>query len=277
MIGGEYIIDQGYEAYTREEHDVWRTLYARQRKLLPGRAVDEFITGMDDLGIGAEGIPDFREINKILKQATGWEVVAVAGLIPDLPFFDLLARKKFPAGNFIRTREQLDYIQEPDIFHDVFGHVPLLMNQVYADHMQAYGEGGLRADKYGTIKNLARIYWYTIEFGLMETPQGLRIYGAGIVSSPGETVFALDDLSPNRLRFDVKRIMETDYIIDDYQQVYFAIKSFEQLYTETDIDFAPLYKDLLERNACHAVDALLPSDDILTRGTQAYAKAKKMS
>lgn len=275
MIGDEHIIDQGFEAYTAEEHDVWRTLYARQRKLLPGRAVDEFITGMDALGIGAEGIPDFREINKILKKATGWEVVAVPGLIPDLPFFDLLARKKFPAGNFIRKRAQLDYIQEPDIFHDVFGHVPLLMNQVYADHMQAYGEGGLRAEKFGTVKNLARIYWYTIEFGLMETPEGLRIYGAGIVSSPGETVFALDDPSPNRLRFDVKRIMETDYIIDDYQQVYFAIKSFEQLYTETDIDFAPLYEDLQKRNPCHAVDTLLPGDDVITKGTQDYAKSKK--
>ncbi|MAS86637.1 MAG: phenylalanine 4-monooxygenase [Micavibrio sp.] len=275
MSGDAFIIDQGWSSYTAEEHQTWKRLYERQRALLPGRACDELIQGMDDLDIGAEGIPNFDDLNEKLSKTTGWEVVAVPGLIPDEPFFELLSRKKFPAGNFIRKPHQLDYIEEPDVFHDVFGHVPLLNNQVYADHMQAYGFGGLRAKDHGTVKNLARLYWYTIEFGLMNTKNGLRIYGAGIVSSPGETIFALDDPSPNRLQFDVMRIMQTDYIIDDYQQIYFALDSFEQLYKETDIDFEPLYKQLKAENKTYQVDALAKTDVIITRGTQAYAKAKK--
>jgi phenylalanine-4-hydroxylase len=274
MSGDQYIIDQGWSNYTAEEHQTWKTLYERQRALLPGRACDELIQGMDDLDIGAIGIPNFADLNKELAKTTGWEVVAVPGLIPDEPFFELLSRKKFPAGNFIRKPHQLDYIEEPDVFHDVFGHVPLLNNQVYVDHMQAYGFGGLRAKDHGTVKNLARLYWYTIEFGLMNTKDGLRIYGAGIISSPGETIFALDDLSPNRLKFDVMRIMQTDYIIDDYQQIYFALDSFEQLYKETDIDFEPLYKQLKAENKTYHVDEVVASDVIITRGTQAYGKAK---
>ena len=272
--GDDYIIDQGWKKYTTTEHQTWRTLYERQRRLLPGRACNEFIEGMDDLGIGAKGIPDFTDINKILKAATGWEVVAVPGLIPDVPFFDLLSRKKFPAGNFIRTPEQLDYIQEPDIFHDVFGHVPLLMNKVYADHMEAYGHGGIRAGKFGTVKNLARLYWYTIEFGLMNTDEGLRIYGAGIVSSPGETIFALEDDSPHRIKFDRMRIMQTDYIIDDFQQTYFTIDNFEQLYNETDIDFAPLYEALNASKVLYNVYDIVGTDKLITKGTQDYARNK---
>ena len=167
------------------------------------------------------------------------------GLVPDEVFFNHLANRRFPAGQFIRTRAQLDYLQEPDIFHDVFGHVPLLTDPVFADYMEAYGKGGLRAMKFGRLKNLAALYWYTVEFGLIETPKGLRIYGAGISSSKDESIFALDDPSPNRLRFDLERVMRTRYRIDDFQQTYFVIRSYDELFRATvDTDFAPLYERL---------------------------------
>lgn len=269
-----YIIDQGWDKYTDEEHETWNILFDRQKEIIPGRACDEQIQGLKDLGIGANGIPDFRALSKRMENTTGWEVVAVPGLIPDLPFFKLLADRKFPAGNFIRRRDQLNYIQEPDVFHDVFGHVPLLSNPVFASYLEAYGKGGLRAHQAGTITNLARLYWYTVEFGLIDTPAGLRIYGAGIVSSPGETVFCLEDPSPNRVRFDLKRIMQTNYRVDDYQQTYFVIDSFRQLFDETYADFTPLYDDLKRGQTVYAPDEIAPGDRILTRGTQNYAKSK---
>jgi phenylalanine-4-hydroxylase len=204
---------------------------------------------------------------------TGWQVVAVPGLVPEDVFFEHLANRRFVAGNFLRTPEQIDYLEEPDVFHDVFGHVPLLANPVFADYMQAYGQGGLRAMQYGALHKLARLYWYTVEFGLIETPEGLRIYGAGIVSSHGETRFALDSDSPNRLGFDLERVLRTHYRIDDFQQAYFAIPSFEHLLKTTlETDFAPLYARL-ETLPDLAIDTILAQDRVLTRGTQAYALA----
>lgn len=270
-----YIIDQGWDAYSAEDHGTWKILYNRQREVLKGRACAEFLDNMDRLGIDDSQIPDFRDMSKTLKELTGWEVVAVPGLIPDLPFFRLLAERKFPAGNFIRRRDQLDYIQEPDVFHDVFGHVPLLAHPVFADYLEAYGKGGLRAHDFGTITNLARLYWYTVEFGLMKTPEGLRIYGAGILSSPGESVFALEDGSPNRIGFDLMRVMQTSYRVDDYQQTYFVIDSFDQLFRETYQDFAPFYTALRANPREFAADAALPGDAVLHRGTGAYAAARK--
>ncbi len=270
----KYVIDQGYKKYTDENHAVWKTLYNRQKEIVKNRACDEFIAGMNALGVDDSGIPNFNEASKILKSKTGWEVVAVEGLIPDLPFFKLLSERKFPAGNFIRRMDQLDYIEEPDVFHDFFGHVPLLANPVFADYMEAYGRGGLRALEYGTVTNLARLYWYTVEFGLIQTNKGMRIYGAGILSSPGETVFALEDPSPNRVGFDLMRIMQTEYRVDDYQQTYFAINSFDQLFKETYADFAPLYGELKAMGQNFPADALVPGDEIITRGSQAYAKSK---
>src|SRR5262245_50548008 len=221
----DWTIDQEWERYTGAEHAVWRTLFERQTKLLPARACDEFVDGMKRLPIGPEQIPDFRRLSEALGQRTGWQVVAVPGLVPDEVFFDHLANRRFPAGQFIRKPDELDYLEEPDIFHDVFGHVPMLTDPTFADYMQAYGAGGLRALKLRHLHHLARLYWYTVEFGLMQTPAGLRIYGAGIVSSRAESVFALDDPSPNRLGFDLERVMRTLYRIDDFQQVYFVIPS----------------------------------------------------
>lgn len=271
-----YIIDQGWRNYSAEDHGTWRILYNRQRELLKGRACPEFIDNMDKLGIDDSEIPDFTKLSASLKNLTGWEVVAVPGLIPDLPFFKMLSERKFPAGHFIRKRHQLDYIEEPDIFHDVFGHVPLLAHPVFADYLEAYGKGGLRAHQFGTINNLARLYWYTVEFGLIRSAEGLRIYGAGILSSSGESVFSLDDPSPNRIAFDLKRVMQTNYRVDDYQQTYFVIDSFEQLFQQTYQDFAGLYDELKTQPRQIAPDEVLPEDTILTKGTQAYACAQDL-
>ena len=271
----DWTIAQGWDRYTAAEHAMWDRLFERQAAMLQDRVAPEFLAGLDVLRMSKPGIPDFAELSDRLMTATGWQVVAVPGLIPDDVFFDHLANRRFVAGNFIRTPQQLDYLEEPDIFHDVFGHVPLLANPVFADYMQAYGIGGQRAASSGMIEKLARLYWYTVEFGLIRYNGGdLKIYGAGIVSSHGESVFALDDPSPNRLGFDVKRLMRTPYRIDDYQQAYFVIDSFEDLLRRTqDADFGPLYEDLAQAPDI-AIDAIEPGDTVYTRGTQDYARAR---
>ncbi len=269
----DWTIPQGWERYTQAEHALWDRLYARQTAQLPGRAAAEYLDGLKRLDLGAGGIPDFRRLSEKLMKLTGWQVVAVPGLVPEDAFFEHLANRRFVAGNFLRTPEQIDYLEEPDIFHDVFGHVPLLAHPVFADYMQAYGEGGLRSMQFGALHKLARLYWYTVEFGLVQSPEGLRIYGAGIVSSHGESRFALDDPSPNRLRFDLKRVLRTKYRIDDFQQAYFAIPSFEHLLETTlHTDFAPLYVEL-DALPDLEITEILPTDDVLTRGTQAHAAA----
>jgi len=195
----------------------------------------------------------------------------VPGLVPDEVFFDHLANRRFVAGRFIRTPDQIDYLEEPDVFHDVFGHVPLLAHPAFADYMQAYGQGGLRSLGFGALHKLARLYWYTVEFGLIRDGGDLKLYGAGIVSSYGESRFALEDASPNRIGFDLTRLMRTNYKIDDYQQSYFVIDSFEDLLRITmETDFAPLY-EALEDASDLAPDAIIDSDIVLTRGTQAHA------
>ena len=269
----DYTIDQGWDQYTAEEHAVWQTLYERQTRLLPGRACDEFVAGMQALPLQADRIPDFRALSEVLLKATGWQVVAVPGLVPDEVFFEHLANRRFPSGNFIRRADELDYLEEPDVFHDVFGHVPMLMNPVMADFIQAYGQGGLRAQRLGKLHQLARVYWYTVEFGLLRQHGGLRIYGAGIASSYAESLFAVDDPSPNRIGFDLERVMRTRYRIDDFQESYFVLDSLDALLDLARIDFAPLYQRL------EAADELLPgqlldSDVLITRGTGAYARLK---
>jgi phenylalanine-4-hydroxylase len=268
----DWTIDQEWGRYDGDEHAVWSTLYERQRSMLPGRACDSFLRGLDALDLHRGGIPEFARINEELGRLTGWSVVAVPGLVPDAVFFDHLANRRFPAGRFIRQPTQLDYLQEPDVFHDVFGHVPMLTDPVFADYMAAYGEGGLRALHFDQLHNLARLYWYTVEFGLLETANGPRIYGAGIVSSRAESAFSLDDPSPNRLGFDLERIMRTPYRIDDFQQTYFVVPSLGALLEATLQDFGPIYARL--RNAADIeIEATLTSDRVFTLGTQAYARA----
>ena len=262
----DWTIDQGWSNYTAPEHAVWRTLFERQTKLLPGRACAEFLEGMRALPLGADQIPDFRRLSDVLVKYTGWRVVAVPGLVPDDVFFDRLANRRFPAGRFIRNGEQLDYLEEPDVFHDVFGHVPMLMNPVIADYIQAYGVGGLRAQRLGKLANLARVYWYTVEFGLVDQPEGLRIYGSGIVSSYTESIFALDDAAPNRIRFDLPRVMRTHYRIDDFQDTYFVIDHLDRLLELAHVDFGPIYKSV-EGEPEYQPGDVLPNDVLLTRGT----------
>ncbi|WP_448140594.1 phenylalanine 4-monooxygenase [Sphingopyxis fribergensis] len=270
----DWTISQNWDAFTADEHAMWDRLFARQSDMLPGRAADAFLRGIDVLRLEKPGIPDYRELNARLMAATGWQVIAVPGLVPDDVFFDHLANRRFPAGNFIRAPEQLDYLQEPDVFHDVFGHVPMLADPVFADYMVAYGEGGLRSLKFDALKQLARLYWYTVEFGLIREAGGLRIYGAGIVSSFAESVFALDSDSPNRIGFDLARVMRTDYRIDDFQQNYFVIDSLDQLLdTTVNTDFAPLYAKNAALPPIPIAD-FLPEDVVITRGTQDYATAK---
>jgi phenylalanine-4-hydroxylase len=239
-------------------------------KILPGRAADVFFKGLEALDLNTGGIPDFSLMNPKLQALTGWTVVCVPGLVPDEVFFDHLANRRFPSGQFIRKPDQLDYLQEPDIFHDVFGHVPMLTDPDFAAYMEAYGKGGQRAAALGMLANLARLYWYTVEFGLMKEADQLRIYGAGIVSSATESVFAVEDPSPNRLGFDLERVMKTLYRIDDFQQVYFVIDSIEALKGETLKDFGPIYERLQGAETI-AIETILPTDEVFTEGTQAYA------
>lgn len=270
----DWTVPQNWSAYTADEHGMWDLLFERQARMLKGRVTPAFLQGLDVLRLSKPGIPDFEELSERLQKLTGWSVVAVPGLVPDDVFFDHMANRRFVAGNFIRRPDQIDYLEEPDVFHDVFGHVPLLANPVFADYMQAYGEGGLRSLKFGSLEKLARLYWYTVEFGLIREAGDLHLYGAGIVSSYGESVFALDDASPNRLGFDLKRVMRTKYRIDDYQQTYFVIDSFEDLLQQTlDTDFAPLYAEI-ETLPDLEIETILPEDRVLTRGTQAYARQR---
>lgn len=258
----DWTIDQAWDAYTPDEHAVWLTLYERQAALLRGRACDAYLRGLDALDLHGGGIPDLRRLNPALERLTGWTVVCVPGLVPDAVFFDHLANRRFPAGQFIRRRDQLDYLQEPDVFHDVFGHVPMLTDPVFADYMRAYGQGGLRALELGQLHHLARLYWHTVEFGLLATPDGLRIYGAGIVSSRVETLYSLEDPRPSRIAFDLERVMRTRYRIDDLQPAYFVISSLQDLLDATLRDFGGLYRRLraetdIEVGAVTAKDVLI--------------------
>ena len=270
----DWTIDQGWEIYTAEEHAVWKTLFERQTKLLPDRACKEFVQGMRDLPISADQIPDFRRLSDVLMKHTGWRVVAVPGLVPDEVFFEHLANRRFPAGHFIRKGNELDYLEEPDVFHDVFGHVPMLLNPVIADYIQAYGAGGLRAQQLGVLRSLARVYWYTVEFGLVTQADGLRIYGSGIVSSYTESVFALDDPSPNRVRFDLERVMRTRYRIDDFQETYFVLGDLGELLELARIDFAPWYSRV-GRQPDLEPGEVLPDDILITRGTGRHHAARR--
>ena len=238
-----YVVAQDWSAYTPSQHALWRRLYARQAALLPGRACQAFIDNLDRMQ-AADGIPDFVTTSTALLAATGWTLVAVPGLVPDQTFFEHLAARRFPVTVWLRAPEEFDYIVEPDVFHDFFGHVPLLFDPVFADHLEEYGKGGLKAMALGGLPFLARLYWYTIEFGLIDTSEGLRAYGAGILSSGGEITYCLSSPMPRRIPFDVARVMRTLYKIDSYQETYFVIRSFEQLFRDTAPDFTPLYARL---------------------------------
>jgi phenylalanine-4-hydroxylase len=260
----DYTVDQEWHAYAAAEHDLWRRLYARQAALVPRYACDEFRAALATLDYGTD-IPRFDAINRKLRPATHWELVAVPGLVPDIVFFEHLANRRFPVTVWIRTPEEFDYIVEPDIFHDFFGHVPMLFDPVFADYMQAYGKGGIKAHALGAIEMLARLYWYTVEFGLIETPQGLRTYGAGILSSGGEIRHCIESAEPNRIGFDLLRVMRTRDKLDTVQETYFVIRGFGELFDATAPDFSPHYAKLRALEPL-AASAVLPADRFYHRG-----------
>ncbi|MAP48848.1 MAG: phenylalanine 4-monooxygenase [Oceanicaulis sp.] len=300
-LGDEDFISESWQLkrqpdYTPAEHARWRLLFENQRKMLPGRACKDFMEGFEQLEhLFKDGIPSFDDINAILKPATGWTVVPVPELIPDNIFFWHLENRRFPAGVFIRggnpktkkvkdanqgrapefveytaVEDDLFYLQEPDTFHDIFGHVPMLMNPFFADYIQAYGAGGRRAIEYNRLKNFGSVYWYTVEFGLIMEEGELRVYGAGILSSPDETLFSLYSDSPHRIKMVPERVMRTDYVISDFQETYFVVDSIKALYESTaGRDFTPIYKKL-PAGFTYATTAALDTDVIVTEGTQEY-------
>lgn len=262
-LADDFTLEQPLQRYSDADAASWRTLYARQMTQVPGYACDEFLAGLATLNLPAERIPRFAEINARLATATGWQIVAVHGLIPDEVFFTHLAHRRFPVTWWLREPDQLDYLQEPYLFHDLFGHVPLLTNPVFADYLQAYGLGGLKADGLHALPLLARLYWYTVEFGLLRTPRGLRIYGAGIVSSHSESRYALHDPRPHRIAFDLPRVLRTEYHIDRFQDTYFVIDSFAQLFDATAPDLTPFYAHAAQLPAL-AADALTAHDHLIS-------------
>jgi phenylalanine-4-hydroxylase len=244
----------------------------RQLGLVKRYGAPQFLAGLRALELGPQ-IPHFDAASRVLRRATGWEIVAVPGLIPEQQFFEHLAERRFPVTVWLRTPEEMDYLVEPDVFHDFFGHVPLLSDPVFADFVQAYGVAGRKAAAEGGVRMLARLYWYSVEFGLMQCSDGLRTYGAGILSSAGETAFCIDSPTPHRLRFDLERVMRTDYLIDAYQKTYFVVDDFEQLFRDSyDRDFAPLYRAYRDTPP-YSPDAVLPSDVVVTLGSGAALPA----
>ncbi|WP_186310777.1 phenylalanine 4-monooxygenase [Paraburkholderia sp. BCC1886] len=266
----DFTIDQPLHRYGAVDHAVWQQLYARQTALLEGRVCDAFLAGVERIGMSARRVPVFAEINAKLTPATGWTIVAVPGLVPDRVFFEHLANRRFPVTWWMRRPDQLDYLQEPDCFHDLFGHVPLLIDPVFADYMHAYGRAALAASDAGALPLLARLYWYTVEFGLIRdpgSPNGVKIYGAGIVSSKGETLYSQQSAAPNRVGFDLERVMRTRYRIDTFQKTYFVIDDFDQLFDVAQTDFAALLARL-QAEPAYAAGELSPSDRVLTQGSQ---------
>ena len=267
VAGPDYAVDQAWDRYTSDQHGRWGLLLERQLAMVKRYGAPQFQAGLHALGLDHR-IPRFEEASRTLRRASGWEIVAVPGLIPEHNFFEHLAQRRFPVTVWLRSAEEMDYLVEPDVFHDFFGHVPLLCDPVFADFVQAYGVAGRKAAALGGVKMLARLYWYSVEFGLIASSEGLRTYGAGILSSAGETPYSIDSPQPHRIGFDLERVMRTDYSIDAFQKTYFVVDSFERLFRDSyERDFSPLYREYRDVEG-YAPDTLLPTDVIVTRGTQ---------
>jgi phenylalanine-4-hydroxylase len=235
----DWTVPQDAESYGPAEHDRWRRLYRRQAQLLNAYAAPAVLSGLDILGI-ADSIPDFAIVNQRLEALTGWKLVAVPGLVPNDVFFTHLSKRQFPVSRWIREERELDYLVEPDIFHDVFGHVPMLTDPVFADFIEAYGHRGLEALAQGSLEKLTRVYWYMVEFGLMRTDDGLKAFGAGLLSSAAEIRHSIDSPTPHRIGFDMARVMRTTYRIDAFQRTYFVLDSVDDLFEATRCDLSAL-------------------------------------
>lgn len=256
----DFTVLQDMAAYSPADHATWRTLFARQSALLPRHAAAAFAVGLARLPFAA-GVPDFAAVSAVLRPATGWSLVAVPGLLPDGAFFDHLAARRFPVTHWLRRPDELDYIVEPDVFHDAFGHVPLLLHPDFAGFLEAYGRLGEHAARIGGLKPLARLYWHMVEFGLLRDAAGLRAYGAGILSSAAETLHATEGTAPRRLRFDALRVLRSDYVIDELQPTYFAVADFAELFAA--VDRLPLLLPVARDSAPIAPGADDPADRTL--------------
>lgn len=265
-LPAEFTDRQDWDAYTAEDHGTWNILYTRQSEIIRKRACKEYWEGSDLLGLSAERIPNYADLSATMKRKTGWQIAVVPCFIPPELFFQLLAQRHFPATAWIRSRAQIDYLPEPDMFHDVFGHMPMLVHPVFADYMQKFGEAGLHAMKQGALDEIQRLYWFTVEFGLIASPQGPRIYGSGILSSKGESIYSLEDPAPHHIRFNLERVMRTTYRIDEFQKTYFVIDSFDQLFKDCQRDFSPIYK-AAETTPTIPWTEIDPADQVLQRGT----------
>jgi phenylalanine-4-hydroxylase len=241
----DFRIDQDMNAYTPAQHDLWRRLHRRQSDVARRYAAKAFLAGLHHLDIAADGVPDFELASKRLRALTGWEIVAVPGLIPDDAFFTHLAARRFPVTVWLREEHEIDYLVEPDVFHDFFGHLPLLTQPVFADYLQAYGQKGTEAMAMGATKILSRLFWYMVEFGLIREQGVIKAYGAGMLSSAAETAYSVASPKPQRLRFDLARVMATDFRIDAFQETYFVLESYDELFAAMAEDFAPLYRRFL--------------------------------
>jgi phenylalanine-4-hydroxylase len=237
------VVEQPWSSYSQADHTTWAALFERQREILKGRACREFIENQERFGMTPHAIPRFDELNEVLAKSTGWELIGVEGLLPELTFFDHLANRRFPVTWWIREEHEFSYIVEPDVFHDFFGHVPMLLDPTIADFLELYGRAGARAMEMDALDMLARIYWYTIEFGLVREGGDLKVFGAGIISSSGETRFSLEDRDVLRLPFEAVRVMRTGYMIDSFQKTYFVLESLPQLIADlVSLDFGPVYE-----------------------------------
>ena len=230
LLNHPMVTHEQWENFTQTDHNTWKLLFERQSLLLQKRATEEIKSGLEELEICNNQIPKFSALNSILERKTGFTIVPVKGLFPDDLFFKFLSERKFPSTCFIRKPNELDYLEEPDIFHDVFGHVPLLVNPIFADFIELFGRKGLEAHHTGMLKFAATLYWFTVEFGLIQSSNGLRIYGAGIISSKGESIYCLDSEVPASIKFNALRVMKTKYHIDSFQKTYFVIQSFQELF-----------------------------------------------
>lgn len=266
----DFTVDQDAAAYSATDREVWRRLMDRQTEVVRSHACKEFIDGVSLLGAPRE-IPELDRVSDFIERRTGWRLVAVPGFIPDEVFFTHLASRRFPVSVWVRRPDEMDYLVEPDLFHDFFGHVPLLLHPVFADYLAAYGAKGPEAVASGGLPRLARLYWYMVEFGLIDTAEGLRAYGAGMLSSRAETLYSVESPKPKRLWFDLARVMRTDYMIDDFQKTYFVLPDFDALYGSMAQDFVPLYTRLA---ALPDIDpaTVLADDRIYARAPAAEAR-----
>lgn len=262
--GADFRVPQHWERYSASEHDLWRKLHDRQMRIMPRYAARPVLDALRTLDYAAS-IPNLEQVSGALYCATRWRLVGVPGFIPDDAFFAHLEAREFPVTVWLRKPEEIDYLVEPDLFHDFFGHVPLLFDPVFADFLALYGKKGAEAKRLGATDLLARLYWYTVEFGLIRERDGLRAFGAGILSSFAETQFSIDDPAPNRVGFDLDRVLRTEYRIDDFQKTYFVIAGFDQLFQALQRELPPLY-DAARNARPIAPDALTPGDGVVWRG-----------